>query len=32
VIKLSLSATSYEWRFMGVGRRGFTDSGTDVCR
>jgi acid phosphatase type 7 len=32
VLKLSLSASSYEWRFMGVGRRAFTDSGTDVCR
>jgi 3',5'-cyclic AMP phosphodiesterase CpdA len=31
VLRLSLGAGSYAWEFVGVGRRSFSDSGSDVC-
>jgi hypothetical protein len=31
VLKLSLSADSYEWKFVHIAGRTFTDSGTDEC-
>jgi acid phosphatase type 7 len=32
VLKLSLLPTSYEWKFMTIGRRSFSDEGSDYCR
>jgi acid phosphatase type 7 len=32
VLKLTLSSTSYSWKFMPVAGKSFTDSGTTSCR